>query len=193
MSRTTKKLLVAVPVILILAIVSCYFLFPRAAYKILINMERCAAGLDQKSIDIGKLHIEYLEGGKGEVLVLLHGFGGNKDNWTRVAKYLTPYFRVIAPDLPGFGESSRNMEAAYTYAAQVERLHKFMKALEIDKFHLGGNSMGGTIAGTYTAKFGNERGAWVVGEASKASLPHAPVREPDDEARPAPPSFFAAQ
>ena len=106
MSRTTIKLLVAVPVIIILVLISCYLLFPGVTFKILRNMERSAAGLEQKSIEVGKLHIEYLEGGKGEVLLLLHGFGGNKDNWTRVAKYLTPHFKVIAPDLPGFGESS---------------------------------------------------------------------------------------
>ena len=155
MSKAIKKLLVAIPVILILMIVSCYFLFPGVVLKILEDMERGAAGLDQRSIDIGNLHIEYLEGGQGEVLVLLHGFGGDKDNWTRVAKYLTPHFRVVAPDLPGFGESSRDMEAAYTYAAQVDRLHEFMKALGVNKFHLGGNSMGGAIAGFYTAKFRN--------------------------------------
>lgn len=126
-------------------------------------MERRAAGLEQKSIDVGTLHFEYLEGGKGEVLLLLHGFGGNKDNWTRVAKYLTPHFKVIAPDLPGFGESSRNMEAAYTYAAQVDRLHEFIKALGVSRFHIGGNSMGGNIAGNYTAKFVHEISSlWLV-------------------------------
>lgn len=163
MSRKMKKLLVAVPVIILLVLLSWYFLFPGVTFKILRNRERSAAGLEQKGIEVGKLHIEYLEGGKGEVLLLLHGFGGNKDNWTRVAKYLTPHFRVIAPDLPGFGESSSNMEAPYTYAAQVDRLHEFMKVLEIGIFHIGGNSMGGGIAGSYTAKFENEISSlWLI-------------------------------
>ena len=163
MSRTTKRLLAAVPVIIILVLISCYFLFPGAVFKVLLYRERSAAGLEQKSIEVGKLHIEYLEGGKGEVLLLLHGFGGNKDNWTRVARYLTPHFRVIAPDLPGFGESSSDMEASYTYAAQVNRLHKFMAAIEVRVFHLGGNSMGGNIAGNYTAKYENEISSlWLI-------------------------------
>jgi abhydrolase domain-containing protein 6 len=163
MSRTTKKLLVAVPVIIILVLISCYFLFPGAVFKILLNKERSAAGLEQKSIEVGKLHIEYLEGGKGEVLLLLHGFGGNKDNWTRVAKYLTPHFRVIAPDLPGFGGSSSDMKASYTYAAQVNRLHEFIEAIGVSVFHLGGNSMGGNIAGNYTAKYENEISSlWLI-------------------------------
>ena len=163
MRKKSKIFLAAVPVIILLVMVSCYFLFPGSVYKILRNMERHAAGLKQKNIEIGRLHIEYLEGGKGDVLMLLHGFGGNKDNWTRVAKYLTPHFRVIAPDLPGFGESSRDMEAEYTYVAQVERLHEFMKALEVERFHLGGNSMGGNIAGSYAAKYANEiKSLWLL-------------------------------
>lgn len=163
MSRTTKRLLVAVPVIIILVLISCYFLFPGAIFKTLVKMERNAAGLEQRSIEVGNLHIEYLEGGNGEVLVLLHGFGGNKDNWTRVAKYLTPHFRVIAPDLPGFGESSSDMGASYTYAAQVDRLHEFIRALELGVFHLAGNSMGGNIAGNYTAKFSDEISSlWLI-------------------------------
>ena len=153
MSRTAKKLLIAIPFIILLAAVAGYLFFPGVTLETLISIERGIAGLDQKGIDIGSLHIEYLEGGEGEVLVLLHGFGGNKDNWTRVAKYLTPHFRVIAPDLPGFGESSKDFDASYTYSAQADRIHQFVQALGVDKFHLGGNSMGGNLSGNYAAKF----------------------------------------
>lgn len=156
MQKLNKRIFIAVPVIILVAIFSFYFVFPGIVYKVLVSRERSAAGLVQKNIDINELHIEYLEGGQGDVLVLLHGFGGNKDNWTRIAKYLTPHFRVIIPDLPGFGESTRNFEANYAYAAQVDRLHKFIKALGVSTFHLGGNSMGGAIAGTYAAYYGND-------------------------------------
>jgi len=40
------------------------------------------------------------------VLVLVHGFVGDKDNFTRMARFLTPHFRVIQPDLPGFGDAT---------------------------------------------------------------------------------------
>lgn len=153
MSRTTIKFLIGIPIAILLVIFSFYFFFPGATYKTLVRMERSAAGLEQKNIKFGQLSLEYLEGGTGEVLVLLHGFGGNKDNWTRMAKYLTPHFRVIALDLPGFGESSQDMRASYTYDAQVDRLNIFLKALGLAEFHLGGNSMGGNIAGKYAAKF----------------------------------------
>jgi abhydrolase domain-containing protein 6 len=163
MRKTSIKILVAIPVMVLLVIVALYFLFPGVVFNVLLNSERRSSGLEQKSIDIDNVHFEYLEGGKGEVLVLLHGFGGNKDNWTRIAKFLTPHFRVIAPDLPGFGESSRDKDATYTYSAQVNRLHKFIEALGVRKFLIGGNSMGGNIAGIYTAKYdGDINTLWLI-------------------------------
>lgn len=156
MKKTKKRILIAAPVIAFLVLFSLYYIFPGIVYKMLISGERRSAGLIQESVDISEWHMAYLEGGQGDVLVLLHGFGGDKDNWTHIAKFLTPHFRVILPDLPGFGESSRHFKAVYTYAEQVERLHQFIVALGIQTFHLGGNSMGGAIAGTYAAQYENE-------------------------------------
>jgi pimeloyl-ACP methyl ester carboxylesterase len=59
---------------------------------------------------------------------------------------------VIAPDLPGFGESSRQPDANYSIAAQADRVHAFVRALRLERFHLGGSSISGNIAGVYTAK-----------------------------------------
>jgi len=161
-----NRILIAVTGIILLVLFSLYFIFPGILYKTIIKRERSKAGLVQKSIDVGEWHMEYLEGGQGDVLILLHGFGGDKDNWTRMARFLTPYFRVIAPDLPGFGESSRHFKAVYTYAAQVDRLHQFMGALGIGQFHLAGNSMGGAIAGTYAAQHEKELiSLWLIAPA----------------------------
>jgi abhydrolase domain-containing protein 6 len=131
MKMRSNSILIAVTGIILLVLFSLYFIFPGILYKTVIARERSKAGLVQISIDIGEWHIEYLEGGQGDVLMVLHGFGGDKDNWTRLARFLTPYFRVIAPDLPGFGESSRHFKAIYTYAAQVDRMHRFKGALGI--------------------------------------------------------------
>jgi abhydrolase domain-containing protein 6 len=156
MTLHTKRLFIIVPLLLALMVVAFYHLFPGVVFKVLRNVERRVAGIEQRSLDMGTLHMEYLAGGQGEVLVLLHGFGGDKDNWTRVAKYLTPHFRVVMPDLPGFGDSTKDPDAHYTIFTQVDRLHAFLTDLGISKFHLGGNSMGGYIAGFYAAKFPRE-------------------------------------
>jgi len=66
---------------------------------------------------------------------------------------LTPHYRIIAPDLPGFGESSSPDDIEYTVSAQVDRIKAFVSALQINTFHIGGSSMGGSIAGSYASTY----------------------------------------
>lgn len=113
------------------------------------SYERGSAGLDEKSIQVGSHRIVYLEGGSGDNVLLLHGFGADKDNWTRFAKHLTGKYRVTAPDLPGFGDSDKIASAIYSYPEQVKRVHALASALGLKRFHLVGNSMGGYLAGLY--------------------------------------------
>jgi pimeloyl-ACP methyl ester carboxylesterase len=120
------------------------------------SVERGSAGLREKSIQIDHYKIVYVEGGKGETVLLLHGFGGDKDNWTRFSKYLTKKYHVVAPDLPGFGESSEIWTDGYDIAAQVKRLHQYAEKIGLKKFHIAGNSMGGLIAGIYAAMYPDE-------------------------------------
>ena len=148
---TKKRLFILIPLVILLGMSIIYFLFPETMFRLLINVERSVAGLQQRSINVNGLRIEYLQGGEGDTLLLLHGFGANKDNWTRIAKHLTSNFRVIAPDLTGFGESSPDPEGDYSIMAQVMRVKAFAQFLGIGSFHLGGSSMGGYIAGTYAS------------------------------------------
>ena len=153
MTTRTKAILSAVPIAILLVLIGFYYLFPETTFTLLIKAERASAGLEQRSIRVGALQFDYLEGGRGEPLVLLHGFGANKDHWTRLGKYLTPHFRVIAPDLTGFGESSPAPDGDYGIRAQVRRVNAFVHAMGIPFFHLGGSSMGGNIAGVYAATY----------------------------------------
>jgi abhydrolase domain-containing protein 6 len=117
---------------------------------------RGLGGLSEKSILVGKHTIAYLEGGRGESVLLVHGFAADKDNWNLFSRYLTKRYRVIAPDLPGFGESSKIWSDQYHIVAQVERVHEFAKEIGLTRFHLVGNSMGGLIAGVYAATYPDE-------------------------------------
>jgi pimeloyl-ACP methyl ester carboxylesterase len=138
--------------------------------------ERSRADLQRKETTLPDgTHIVWLEGGHGAPLVLVHGFGADKDNFTRAARWLTPHYRVIAPDLVGFGESSHLPDADYHYAAQAERLHAFVHALGLAHVDLGGNSMGGAIVLRYAVQHPQEVDSlWLI---DAAGVPDAPPSE----------------
>ena len=124
----------------------------------LIGLERRLAGLRRKSVQVGDHRVVYSEGGEKnkETVVLVHGFNANADSWNRLASQLTKRYHVVAPDLPGWGESTRTESASYAYTAQVERLHEFLQKLGLKRFHLAGHSMGGGISARYAAAFPDE-------------------------------------
>ncbi|QWT19245.1 alpha/beta fold hydrolase [Bacillus sp. NP157] len=107
------------------------------------------AHVDKRTVVVGDTTWSYYEGGQGPTIVLLHGFDANKETWLEMAKGLTDHFHVVIPDLPGWGESSRNDTADYGIPAQANRLEDFAKAAGLQHFLLVGHSMGGAIAGVY--------------------------------------------
>lgn len=147
-----KKILIAL-LILIIAVIAVYYAFPEQVTNYFINAERSKAGLTKREIKIGDQNIVYLEGGKGPAILLLHGYSANKDNWPRFAAYLTKDYHVIAPDIPGHGESSQLITAKYDVSSQIDRLHKFAEAINIKEFHIAGNSMGGWFACAYAVRY----------------------------------------
>ncbi len=92
------------------------------------------------------------------VIVFVHGFTGSKENWLPLMRELAGHARMLAPDLPGWGESDRFPGADYGADAQVEHLAAFLRALpdivgrEGPPDLLVGHSMGGQIAGLLAAR-----------------------------------------
>ncbi len=143
---------------------------PAVAARGWLTLERARARLRVRRAAIPGSAIPYLDGGRGEPLVLVHGFGGDKDNFTRIARFLTPHFHVVAPDLPGFGDAGRDPDTDYGIGAQVGRLRAFLEALGLGRAHLGGNSMGGYIAAQYAATYPNDvRSLWLLDAAGTAA------------------------
>ena len=137
----------------VLVLVGIYFILPETLFNLAVKAGRHSAGLAKKEIQVDDHKIVYLEGGKGQTILLLHGFAANKDNWIRFAKYLTNDYHVVIPDIPGFGESSQIQNENYAAENQLKRIDRFMEALKVEKFHLVGNSMGGMLAALYGAKY----------------------------------------
>jgi pimeloyl-ACP methyl ester carboxylesterase len=137
----------------VLLIAGIYFLFPETLFNLALQAERHSSGLARKEIQVDDDKIVYLEGGKGQAVLLLHGFGADKDNWTRFAKYLTGDYHVVIPDIAGFGESSQIQKTSYDVENQLKRIDRLTEILKLERFHLAGNSMGGMFAAAYGAKY----------------------------------------
>jgi pimeloyl-ACP methyl ester carboxylesterase len=157
---------------------AAYFFVPALVYRLAMGAIRRAGRLRLREVTIDGHRVPYLEGGQGEPLILLHGFGGDKDDWTPIARLLTPHYRVIAPDLPGFGDSTRHPEARYGVDEQLQRIVEFAGVLSLDHFHLGGVSMGGYLAAMLAARC-PERvdSAWLLAPAGVLSAAPSEVDE----------------
>ncbi len=136
-------------IVLVYAIFDFYYPVPFTAAAVAV--ERGLAGVQAGQLDIPGFKIAYLEGGQGRPLLLLHGFGADKDNWTRVSRYLAPHYHVYAVDLPGYGESTKPTPEQSRIEDQVIYLEQIATALGLTHFDLGGNSMGGWIAAAFAA------------------------------------------
>ncbi|MEA2312068.1 MAG: hypothetical protein QOE28_2036 [Solirubrobacteraceae bacterium] len=90
--------------------------------------------------------IALLEAGQGEPVVMLHGLGATKASFLPTVAALAGDHRVIAIDLPGFGDSAKPIGAAYDAAYFARSVVALLDALGIDRAHLIGNSMGGRVA-----------------------------------------------
>jgi len=126
----------------------------QSIYDSAIGWERSSAGLEPAEVTVGELNITYLrskEAVEGDTLVLIHGFGANKDNWTRLAKEFKGEFNVYAIDLPGHGDSSKPLDIGYRFEDQVSYLNQILAELGVRQFHMMGNSMGGAITALYAA------------------------------------------
>ena len=82
--------------------------------------------------------------GKGFPLVLVHGFLGSSKMWEPQINFFKNKFRVITPDLPGFGKSNK-IKSYNSIQSIANLLLENLKNKKIDKFHLLGHSMGGMI------------------------------------------------
>jgi pimeloyl-ACP methyl ester carboxylesterase len=98
-----------------------------------------------RSRDLDGIEVHYVSMGRGPVTLLVHGLGGFAESWHRTLVTLAPSSRVIALDLPGFGQSTRP-NRAYTIGFFAEVVEEFLELLEIERVRLVGHSLGGGVA-----------------------------------------------
>ncbi len=97
-------------------------------------------------VEVGRLKLSTLTMGQGPDMLLLHGLGSSKSSFFDTAAALSRRYRVHALDLPGFGGSSKPALAPYGAQYAARAVIGAMDALEIERAHVVGNSMGGRVA-----------------------------------------------
>jgi pimeloyl-ACP methyl ester carboxylesterase len=102
-----------------------------------------------KNVSVLGFNIYYCDEGAGPPVILLHGLGGDGSRWGPNIRPLAADFRVIVPDQIGFGQSDKPL-ANYHNGMLAEFLARFMKAIEVPKASVVGNSMGAWV-GIYFA------------------------------------------
>ena len=102
--------------------------------------------LEIHDIPVGRHHISTMTMGRGPDVLLLHGLGGTRASLFETAATLSRRYRVHAPDLPGFGSSSKPPTGAYNARWFADIMLGLMDQLEIPWAHIVGNSLGGRIA-----------------------------------------------
>jgi pimeloyl-ACP methyl ester carboxylesterase len=101
------------------------------------------------AVDAGGVKTNYLEAGNGPTVILIHGSGPGVTayaNWRLVIPALGEQFRVIAPDMVGFGFTERPAEPTYDVQTWADQVVAVMDALDVPSASLVGNSFGGAIA-----------------------------------------------
>ena len=130
------------------------YLLVRAQFQ----RQRVLAGLEVADVNAAGhrwvyAHAEDAPSG-APVVVMLHGFTGSKENWYPLATRLHGKYRLLLPDLPGWGESERKPGADYGFGAQAQRVAAFIQAESPGKpVVLLGHSMGGGIAALVAARY----------------------------------------
>lgn len=124
------------------------------------------------TLDGFKLH--YLTAGKGPAVILLHGYTQTSRMWRPLIPHLAEKFTVIAPDLPGIGDSDIPKDGLDMKSAAI-RIHALAKSLGVQKARIVGHDIGLMVAYAYAAMYPGETEKLVLMD---AFLPGVPGWEP---------------
>jgi pimeloyl-ACP methyl ester carboxylesterase len=119
------------------------------------NEAKLPAGFVPKDANIDGLKLHYTRGGHGPAVILLHGFAETSRMWTPILPVLGEKFTVIAPDLPGIGDSSIPEKGMDMKTAAIG-IHSLVRSLGIEKARVVGHDIGLMVAYAYAAQFPSE-------------------------------------
>jgi pimeloyl-ACP methyl ester carboxylesterase len=155
--------------------------------------EAAATGFVSRDADVNGLKLHYTTGRHGPAVVLLHGFAETSRMWTPILPALGERFTVIAPDLPGIGDSGIPTNGVNMKGATIS-IHSLVRSLGIEKARVVGHDIGLMVAYAYAAQFPSEVEKLVVMDAflpgvegwepiyNNPAIWHFPVQRAEPEA-----------
>jgi pimeloyl-ACP methyl ester carboxylesterase len=131
---------------------------------------RAGENINARDAKIGNMQLHYLTAGNAPAtVILLHGFAETSRMWRPIVPLLAQKFTVIAPDLPGIGDSSIPDKVDMLDAAR--KIHELARSLNIEKARVVGHDIGLMVAYAYAAQFPNETEKLAVMDAFLPGVP----------------------
>jgi len=123
-----------------------------------------AGSISGRYADVQGTRLHYLTAGHGPAVLLLHGYAETSRMWRPIMPALAEKFTVIAPDLPGIGDSAIPADGLDMKTA-ARRIHELVKSLNVEKARVVGHDIGLMVAYAYAAQFPAETEKLVVMDA----------------------------
>lgn len=135
-------------------------------FTLMLTAASAQAGpISSKTVNVDGLQMHYFTAGsEKETLLLIHGYAQSAHMWKAAMPELAKRFTVIAPDLPGFGDSAIPADGLDMKTAAT-RIHALMKQLKVQKARVVGHDIGLMVAYAYAAMYGSETEKLVVMDA----------------------------
>ncbi|HEY2122847.1 MAG TPA: alpha/beta hydrolase [Chthoniobacterales bacterium] len=149
-------------------------LYVSIAAVIFVGSVQAAEPISARDAKIDNVQLHYLTAGKGPTVILLHGFAETSRMWRPLIPLLAEKFTVIAPDLPGIGDSSIPADQVDMLKA-ARQIHDLVRSLGAEKARVVGHDIGLMVAYAYAAQFPNETEKLALMD---AFLPGVPGWEP---------------
>ena len=129
-----------------------------AATAALIGAQAAAAQdvkIEDRFADVNGIRMHYLVAGKGDPVILMHGYAQNSHMWRPTMRELAKTHLVVAPDLRGFGDTTK-AESGYDKKSMAVDVHELAKKLGIGKAAIAGHDIGLMVAYAYAAQYSDE-------------------------------------
>jgi pimeloyl-ACP methyl ester carboxylesterase len=141
-----------------------------------VSSVQAAEQITARDAKIDNVQLHYLTAGKAPAaIILLHGFAETSRMWRPIMPMLAEKFTVIAPDLPGIGDSSIPADNKIDMITAAKQIHNLVRSLKIEKARVVGHDIGLMVAYAYAAQFPAETEKLAVMD---AFLPGVPGWEP---------------